>query len=290
MPSAPLLPQESSGCPFASACGVMLGRRGPGIEQGQRQGGERTLGRLRQLLAHIGIILVLECDDRQRQARSAVIGLGGDHGLGIFAGRLEIARGGGIEEGHGEQRRHCRDHPKACAVIMRRLADDHARWPQSAPTDRSRRPGTPCRRLSERACVCGWRGAAGQAVRRSRADKRRILLLHIRIIGTAAPFGRDPGDVLRRILDVACFAVNAILGVDLEAAARLRRPPRRRPPGSSAAPAPHIPANSPKWEWPDRAAPDAPADPLHGWYWRETRWTAGRRLNDRQAWDIGFWA
>src|SRR2546423_3699145 len=44
-------------------------------------------------------------------------------------------------------------------------------------------------------------------------------LLHVRIIGTAAAFGRYPGDVLRGILDVAGFAMNAVLRVDLESGA-----------------------------------------------------------------------
>src|SRR5580658_5416645 len=37
---------------------------------------------------------------------------------------------------------------------------------------------------------------------------------HIRIIRTAAAFGRDPGDILVRVLDVAGFAVDAVLPVD----------------------------------------------------------------------------
>src|SRR3990167_4892771 len=40
---------------------------------------------------------------------------------------------------------------------------------------------------------------------------------HVRIVRAAAAFGRDPDDVLRRILDVAGFAVDAVLGVDDEA-------------------------------------------------------------------------
>jgi len=43
--------------------------------------------------------------------------------------------------------------------------------------------------------------------------------LHIRIVRPAAAFGRDPVDVLVRILDIAGFAVNAVLRVDLEARA-----------------------------------------------------------------------
>src|SRR5262245_4835221 len=41
-------------------------------------------------------------------------------------------------------------------------------------------------------------------------------LSHVRIVWPAAPFGGDPVDVLRRILDVAGLAVDAVLGVDHE--------------------------------------------------------------------------
>src|SRR5438132_4048248 len=40
--------------------------------------------------------------------------------------------------------------------------------------------------------------------------------LHVRVIGASAAFGGDPVDVLGRVLDIACLAVDAILGVDLE--------------------------------------------------------------------------
>ena len=49
---------------------------------------------------------------------------------------------------------------------------------------------------------------------------------HVRIVRTAAAFRGNPVDILRRIFDVARFAVNAILGVDDETglcAARLVR-------------------------------------------------------------------
>src|ERR1041384_1114051 len=49
-----------------------------------------------------------------------------------------------------------------------------------------------------------------------KGKNRRILLLHIRIVGATAPFGRDPGDILRRILEVAGFAMHAILRIDLK--------------------------------------------------------------------------
>jgi hypothetical protein len=66
------------------------------------------------------------------------------------------------------------------------------------------------------------------------------LPLHIRIIRPAAAFRYHPVDVLGRILDVAGLAVDAVLGVDLQARVAARRRPgrfRRRRPGSSAAPA-----------------------------------------------------
>src|SRR5437868_13694948 len=40
--------------------------------------------------------------------------------------------------------------------------------------------------------------------------------LHVRIIGASTAFRGDPIDVLCGILDVACLAVDAILGVDLK--------------------------------------------------------------------------
>src|SRR6185312_7230838 len=40
---------------------------------------------------------------------------------------------------------------------------------------------------------------------------------HAHVIGAGAAFGRDPGDVAGRVLDVAGFAVDAVLGVDAEA-------------------------------------------------------------------------
>ena len=40
--------------------------------------------------------------------------------------------------------------------------------------------------------------------------------LHIRIVGSATAFGHHPIDVLSRVLDVAGFAVNAVLGIHLQ--------------------------------------------------------------------------
>ena len=39
---------------------------------------------------------------------------------------------------------------------------------------------------------------------------------HVGIIGSTAAFGSMPDDILRRILDVTGFAVDAVLGIDLE--------------------------------------------------------------------------
>src|SRR5258706_9290362 len=39
---------------------------------------------------------------------------------------------------------------------------------------------------------------------------------HVRIIGPAAALGNDPADVLQRILDVACLAVHAVGGINLQ--------------------------------------------------------------------------
>src|SRR4051794_17706886 len=55
--------------------------------------------------------------------------------------------------------------------------------------------------------------------------------LHIDVVRPAAALGRDPVDVLVRVFDIACFAMNAVLGVDLVSpAARVLDPlvnPRR---------------------------------------------------------------
>src|SRR4051812_43939189 len=56
--------------------------------------------------------------------------------------------------------------------------------------------------------------SAGAAVPSSRAARARRL--HIGIIRSSSALGHDPVDVLRRVLDVAGLAVDAILGVDLE--------------------------------------------------------------------------
>ena len=68
-----------------------------------------------------------------------------------------------------------------------------------------------------------------------RRSRRRS---HAAVVGAGAAFGRHPGDVLGRILDVAGLAVDAVGGVDAEhRRAALRRRLRRRRRGSRAAPA-----------------------------------------------------
>ena len=89
---------------FSNAGIVAQRRRRPGIEQRQGQGRERPLGRLRQLPAHIGIIIALESYDGQRQPRGTVVGRGGHHGLRILSRGFEIAGGAGIVEGQRQQR------------------------------------------------------------------------------------------------------------------------------------------------------------------------------------------
>ena len=41
--------------------------------------------------------------------------------------------------------------------------------------------------------------------------------LHIGIIGSATALGRDPVDILGRVLNIASLAMHAVLGVDLQA-------------------------------------------------------------------------
>ena len=183
--------------------------------------GERSLGRQRQLLADLGIVLVLEGDHRQRQARRRGRPASWPPpGLAYLPARFEIARGGGIEEGQRQQRRHCPDRCSGSGRNSAPPAADHVRRRRSAPTDRSRRPPPARRTWSPRgmfsACMLA-QPASSRAVAAGRsAIIFKRMLLHIRIIGTTAAFGRDPGDVLRRILDVAGFAMHAILRIDLE--------------------------------------------------------------------------
>ena len=42
-------------------------------------------------------------------------------------------------------------------------------------------------------------------------------MLHTRIIRASAPFGHNPGNVLRRVFDVTGFAVDTVLRINLEA-------------------------------------------------------------------------
>src|SRR5205085_10874109 len=67
---------------------------------------------------------------------------------------------------------------------------------------------TPCR---------GRNRTATTTARKQYSGSSWLLPLHVRIVRAAAAFGRDPDDVLRRILDVAGFAVHAVLGIDLQA-------------------------------------------------------------------------
>src|SRR4051812_5368816 len=60
------------------------------------------------------------------------------------------------------------------------------------------------------------RAAAGEEPSASTAIAALPSHLHVRIIGASAAFWGDPVDVLGRVLDVAGFAVDAILGVDLK--------------------------------------------------------------------------
>ena len=59
--------------------------------------------------------------------------------------------------------------------------------------------------------------ALGRGFFVSAADAIPLLKLsHIRVIRPAAAFRRDPVDVLGGVLDVAGFAVDAVLGIDLQ--------------------------------------------------------------------------
>ena len=101
--------------------GVMLARRRPGIEQRQGQKCEWSLGRLRQIFPRPGIILLLQVNYGQCQPRGAVIGIGGDDLLGIFARGVHVTGGAGIEERQRQEAGIGRIVGQAPAVIGRCL-------------------------------------------------------------------------------------------------------------------------------------------------------------------------
>src|SRR5690606_16162430 len=59
--------------------------------------------------------------------------------------------------------------------------------------------------------------AAARPPSPGRGGRSRARVLHVRVVRAAAALRRGPDDVLRRVLDVAGFAVDAVLGVDDEA-------------------------------------------------------------------------
>src|SRR3546814_7875359 len=79
--------------------------------------------------------------------------------------------------------------------------------------------------------VCGVAGRSSRLAPLSSCfvthDQKRLprepflMVLHVGVVRSAGTFGRDPGDVLRRVLDVAGLAVHAVLRVDLEALAAI---------------------------------------------------------------------
>lgn len=83
--------------------GVALARRGPGVEQRQRQFGERSLCGLRNLRARAGEVAMLERFDGKREPRRAVVGLLRDHLAGEHGGLFHVAIGGGVEKSVVEQ-------------------------------------------------------------------------------------------------------------------------------------------------------------------------------------------
>ena len=60
-----------------------------------------------------------------------------------------------------------------------------------------------------------WAHIAGLVGARARGLCSRIHS-HIRIVRPAAALGRNPGNILIRVLDIAGFAVDAVLRVDLQ--------------------------------------------------------------------------
>src|SRR3982751_7089484 len=75
-------------------------------------------------------------------------------------------------------------------------------------------------RRSTRPCAAEAARTRAPAPKASRpAANARAASLHVGIIRSSSAFGNDPVDVLGRVLDVAGFAMDAILRVDLEARA-----------------------------------------------------------------------
>ena len=191
------------------------------------------------------IVVVLECFHREREARRAIVRRRGNDLMRKRAALVDIAGDRRDREMRDREGRGlCGSSSRLCAIKSRGVPTDRAGSPRSAPRDRCR---------SDRLRVLS-RGAAlriallsaaqdderpGKRGRTAHETVRNALRLsHVRIVRPAAALRRDPVDVLRRILDVAGFAVDAVLRVDLEPRTRwLPRRPRKRPPGNNAAPA-----------------------------------------------------
>ena len=65
--------------------------------------------------------------------------------------------------------------------------------------------------------IVQWRQYLGTQLRVN--VNRFAQYLHASVIGTTAPFRRDPDDVLRRVFDVAGLAMHAVLRIDLQTVA-----------------------------------------------------------------------
>ena len=111
--------------------------------------------------------------------------------------------------------------PASIAVLTARRAMSRLAGSRSASAANSRAarawsPTASAVRASTNSVESARVAAPGPSGKRRRAAPRRSVGLHIGIIGSSAAFGHDPVDVLGRVLDVACLAVDAVLRVDLK--------------------------------------------------------------------------
>src|SRR3954471_16753671 len=105
--------------------------------------------------------------------------------------------------------------------------------PQRRPWRRC--TGTPSRRRRTECTTRAERIQHTERAERAERAARAAARSHPAVVRPAAALGRDPDDVLRRILDVAGLAVHAVLRVDLQARLRIKVDELVHPGGAVAA-------------------------------------------------------
>src|SRR6185437_3508623 len=170
-------------------------------------------------LARAGIVPVFKRNNGKRQAPGTVVRREGDDFFGKLARAIDVACRRREKEREAEKLRIYRICSRAGAIIFRRVLEIVLAGSKSRREIVSEFSGL--RILRRRRSL--------QTIGRARSENRgdsegngnqcnaQRVLLHIRIVRTAATFRRGPFDVLLRVLDVASFAVNTVLRVDLKA-------------------------------------------------------------------------